>query len=258
MSLASASSKSDGHSASKQDSKSDFWSLLRMLCLDKDGGQSAFSTSSRRSLFLSLTCIVMYSCLSKCLSSLVLFTCWLLLRYLCRLPRRWMLFILIGAWNDTDVDCKRCATKSACCLFPSPSAPVTLRATLSGILSGVDNDHFVTILVKRVTCLLKCYDQCLGVCGKKNLCWTLGLPWRLRTAFLHVSMPASNSMMTRAFPVPPKPTLWRHTHRSYWRSHHASSALYSDARVFDRIQSLIKGFASWQWWNIHQQTVLSS
>ena len=174
MSLASASSKSDGHSASKQDSKSDFWSLLRMLCLDKDGGQSAFSTSSRRSLFLSLTCIVMYSCLSKCLSSLVLFTCWLLLRYLCRLPRRWMLFILIGAWNDTDVDCKRCATKSACCLFPSPSAPVTLRATLSGILSGVDNDHFVTILVKRVTCLLKCYDQCLGVCEKKPMLntWT--------------------------------------------------------------------------------------
>ena len=29
-------------------------------------------------------------------------------------------------------------------------------------LSGVDNDDFVAILVKMVTCLLKCYDQCLG------------------------------------------------------------------------------------------------
>ena len=116
----------------------------------------------------------MYSCLSKCLSSLVLFTCLLLLRYLCRLPGRWILFILIGAWNTTAVDCKRCATKSACCLFPSQSAPMILRATLSGIFSGVDNDDFVTILVKRVTCLLKCYDQCLGVCENKPLlnAWT--------------------------------------------------------------------------------------
>ena len=116
----------------------------------------------------------MYSCLSKCLSSLVLFTCLLLLRYLCRLPGRWILFILIGAWNTTAVDCKRCATKSACCLFPSQSAPMILRATLSGIFSGVDNDDFVTILVKRVTCLLKCYDQYLGVCENKPLlnAWT--------------------------------------------------------------------------------------
>ena len=132
------------------DSKSDFWSLLSMPCLDRDGGQSAFSTSNRRSLFLSLTHIVMYSCLSKCLSSLVLFTCLLLLRYLCRLPGRWILFILISAWNATDVDCKRWT-------------PMTLWATLSGIFSGVDNDDFVTILVKRVTCLLKCSDQCLDV-----------------------------------------------------------------------------------------------
>ena len=36
-------------------------------------------------------------------------------------------------------------------------------------LSGVDNDDFVAILVKRVTCLLKCYDQCLGVCDKPLL-----------------------------------------------------------------------------------------
>ena len=41
-------------------------------------------------------------------------------------------------------------------------------------LSGVDNDEFVAILVKRVTCLLKCYDQCLGVCDKPALnTWTL-------------------------------------------------------------------------------------
>ena len=33
-------------------------------------------------------------------------------------------------------------------------------------ISGVDNDDFVTILVKRVTSLLKCYDQYLGVCDK--------------------------------------------------------------------------------------------
>ena len=142
-----------------------------MPCLDRDGEQSEFSTSNRRSLFLSLTCIVnvMYSCLSKCLSSLVLFTCLLLLRYLCRLPGRWILFILIGAWNATAVDCRRCATNSVCCLFPSSCAPMILRTTLSGIFSGVDNDDFVTILVKRGTCLLKC----LGVCENPLLnAWT--------------------------------------------------------------------------------------
>ena len=67
------------------------------------------------------------------------------------------------------VYCKRCATKSACCLFPSPCAPMILRETLSGIFSGVGNDDFVTILDKSVTCLLKCYDQCLGVCEKPLL-----------------------------------------------------------------------------------------
>ena len=41
-------------------------------------------------------------------------------------------------------------------------------------LSGVDNDDFVAIIVKSVTCLLKCYDQCLGVCDKPLLnAWTL-------------------------------------------------------------------------------------
>ena len=105
--------------------------VIRTPYLDRDSGQSAFSTSNRRSLFLSLTCIVMNSCLSKWLSSLVLFTCLLLLRYLCRLQGRPILFILIGAWNATAVDGKRCVTKSALCLFPSPSTPMMLRATLS-------------------------------------------------------------------------------------------------------------------------------
>ena len=80
---------------------------------------------------------------------------------------------------DWHEECDSCrlqvcgATKSACCLFPSPSALMTLRATLSGIFSGVDNDNFVTILVKRVTCLLKCHDQCHGVCEKPLLnAWT--------------------------------------------------------------------------------------
>ena len=76
------------------------------------------------------------------------------------------MFNLICAWNATAVDCKRCATKSACCLFPSPCAPTILRATLYCIFSGIDIDDFVTILVERITCLLKCYDQCLGVCEK--------------------------------------------------------------------------------------------
>ena len=56
----------------------------------------------------------------------------------------------------------------------------------------------------------------------KNLCWTLGLrSWCLRMVFFRVSMPASNSVMTRQFPVPPQPTLslWRHTRRSDWGSH---------------------------------------
>ena len=149
MSLASASSKSDGQSTSKQDSKSDFWPLLRTPCLDRDGGQSALSTSNMRSLLPSLTCIVMYSCPSKwCMSSLVLSTCLLLLRVLCRLPGRLILFILMASWN---------ATAAA---WPN--------------LSGVDNDDFMAIRIKRVTCLLKCYDQCLGVCEKPLLnAWTM-------------------------------------------------------------------------------------
>ena len=179
----------------------------RSISLNRDGGQSAFSTSNRRSQFLPLTCIAMYSCLNTCLSSLVLFTCLLLLRYLCRLPGRWILFILIGAWNVTAVDCKRCATKSACCLFPSPCPSMILRVTLSGIFSGVDDDDFVTILVKRVTCLLKCYAQCLGVCEKPLLnAWTLvmmlenGIPPRKHACLKLRDDPGT-------FPVPPQPTL---------------------------------------------------
>ena len=61
ISLASASSKSDGQSTSNQDNKSDFWPLLTTPCLDRDSGQSTFSTSNRRSLFPSLTCTVTYS-----------------------------------------------------------------------------------------------------------------------------------------------------------------------------------------------------
>ena len=42
------------------------------------------------------------------------------------------------------------------------------------LFSGVDNDDFVTILVKWFTCLLKCYDQCIGVCLKPLLnAWPL-------------------------------------------------------------------------------------
>ena len=99
MSLASASWKSAGQSTSQQDSKSDLWRLLSTPCLDSDGGQSTFSTSNRRSLLPTLTCIVMYSCPSKCMSSLVLSTCLLLLGFLCRLQGRLILFILIGVWN---------------------------------------------------------------------------------------------------------------------------------------------------------------
>ena len=146
MNLASASSKSDGHSTSTHDSNSDFWPLLRTPCLDRDGGQSAFSTSP----FPSLTWIVMYSCFSKCLPSLVLSTCLLLLRYLCRLPGRWILFILIDAWNATAVDCNRCAT----------------AGNIIWHFSGVDNDDFVTILIKRVTC----YAMPSALVCAKNLC----------------------------------------------------------------------------------------
>ena len=132
-------------------------------------------TVDNRSLLPSLACIVRYSCPSKCMSSLVLSTCLLLLRFSCRLPGRWILFILIGAWNATAVDSRRCSPKSACWFYPSPCAPMILRATLFWHnLSGVDTDNFVAILVKRVTCLLKCYDQYLGVCEKPLLnAWTL-------------------------------------------------------------------------------------
>ena len=41
-------------------------------------------------------------------------------------------------------------------------------------LSGVDNDDFMAIRIKRVTCLLTCYVQCLGVCEKPMLnAWTM-------------------------------------------------------------------------------------
>ena len=173
MSLASASSKSDGQSTSKQDSKSDFWPLLMTPCLDRDGGQSAFSTSNRRSLLPSLTCIAMYSCPSKCMSSLVLSTCLLLLRFLCRLPGRLILFILMGSWNATAADCRRCSTKSACCFFPSPCASMILRATLSGITSLV---YIMTTswLSASKGLPASSNDQCLGVCEKPLLnAWTM-------------------------------------------------------------------------------------
>ena len=75
MSLASASSKSDEQSTSKQDSKSDFWTLLRTPFLDRDGGQSGLSTSNMRSLFPSLTCIVIYSCPSDLVGACLPWRC---------------------------------------------------------------------------------------------------------------------------------------------------------------------------------------
>ena len=63
-------------------------------------------------------------------------------------------------------------------------------------LSGVDNDDFVAILVYMVTCLLKCYDQGLGVCDKPLLnAWTMVMVFE--NGFFRVSMPASNSLMIR-------------------------------------------------------------
>ena len=140
---------------------------FRTPYLDRDGGQSALSTSNRWLLLPSLTCIVMYSCSSKCMSSLVLSTCLLLLRLLCRLLGRWILLSLINVWNATAVECMRCATKSARCFCPSPYARIC--NIICHDISGVDNDDFVAVLVKRVTCLLKCVNPCLGVCHKPIL-----------------------------------------------------------------------------------------
>ena len=178
----------------------------------------------------------------------MLFTCLLLLRYLCRLPGRWILFIFIGAWNATAVDCKRCATKSACCLFPSPCAPMILRATLSGIFSGVDNDDFVTILVKRVTCLLKCYDQCIVVCEKPLLnAWTQVM--MLENGILprkHACLKLSDDPAISGPATAHSQSVKTHSSLRL-RVAHASSALYSVDRGFGRIQSLRKGFAFLQW-----------
>ena len=44
-----------------------------------------------------------YSCPTKCMSSLVLSICLALLRFLGRLQGRWILVILIGVWNATAV-----------------------------------------------------------------------------------------------------------------------------------------------------------
>ena len=53
MHFTSASSKSD---VSKNDTRSDFWPLLRLPWFDKDGGTSVFSTSNKVSALPSLTC----------------------------------------------------------------------------------------------------------------------------------------------------------------------------------------------------------
>ena len=148
--------------------------------------------------------------------------------------------ILIGPWNATAVDCKRCATKSACCLFPSPSAPMILRATLSGIFSGVDNDYFVTILVKRVTCLLKCYDQCVGVCEKRLLnAWTQAM--MLENGILprkHACLKLSDDPVISGPATAHSAKTHSPLRLRVARSHHASSALYCVDQVFGRIQSL--------------------
>ena len=166
MSLASASSKSDGQSTSKQDSKCDVWPLLRTPCLDRDIGQSAFSTSNRQSLLPSLTCIV--ALLSACLPWCCYHACFC---------------------SGFCVDCREVdfvhldgRVESDCCRLQAMlhkigmlllSFSMCTHDTAGNIiwhnLSGVDNDDFMAILVKRVTCLLKCYDQCLGVCGEKTV-----------------------------------------------------------------------------------------
>ena len=52
-----------------------------------------------------------------------------------------------------------------------------------------------------VTCLLKCYDQCLGVCDKPLLnAWTMVMVFE--NGIFRVSMPASNSVMTREMSCP--------------------------------------------------------
>ena len=56
MSFTSASLKSEGESATKHGTRSDFWLLLRLPCFDKDGGTSVFSTSNNLTAFSSLTC----------------------------------------------------------------------------------------------------------------------------------------------------------------------------------------------------------
>ena len=83
-------------------------------------------------------------------------------------------------------------------------------------LSGVDNDDFVAMLVKRVTCLLKCYDQCLGLCEKPLLnAWTL-------------VMILENGILPRKHACLKL--------RDDSGNHHAFSAPYSVARGFGRIQ----------------------
>ena len=104
-------------------------------------------------------------------------------------------------------------------------------------LSGVDNDDFMAILVKRITCLLKCYNQCFGVCEKPLLnAWNRvmmlenGILPRMHACLKFRDDPTAHSVKTH----------------SSLRLRVASSALYSVARVFGIIQLLRKDFAFWQ------------
>ena len=150
---------------------------------------------------------------------------------LCRLPGRLILFILMGAWNATDAG-RRCSTKSACCFFPSPCAPMILRATLSGITSLVS--IMTTSWLSSSKGLPASWNAMTSamVCAKKPLlnAWTLVM--MLENGIL----PRSHACL-KLRDDQGNFTRWRHTHHSDWGSHHASSALYSVARGFGRIQS---------------------
>ena len=109
------------------------------------------------------------------MSFLVPFTYLLLSQLLCRLLGRWILFILINAWNATAVRVHAMPYEIGTLLL---SFSVCTHDNEGNVIcheiSGAYNDDFVATLVKRVTCLLKCFDQCFGVCDKPLLnAWTL-------------------------------------------------------------------------------------
>ena len=245
INLATASSKSDGHSTSKQDSKSDFWSLLRTPCLDRDNRHSRLQTGGRYSFpwrALSCKCLSSFIGAVHKLAFVVVFVP--IAREVDFVHNYWLVRGMRRLQTASDVPQNRNAAYFLLHVHPWYCGQHYLAYSLVSIMttSWLSSSKGLPASWIAMTSALVC---------AKNLCWTLGLrPWCLRTAFFRVSMPASNSVMTRAISGPA-------TAHSV-NTHSSLRLRVAQCIFFGRIQSSKKGFAFWQWWKSTSKRSLES